>query len=311
MVKYSIITGMMPSREPHPAQYVGHKFEFKGKFKQIGGALYSVGDYYYNPQLNAVVITELPFRVWTNPYIDTIPESKWIAGVEYGDCTDTQVRIVIRLTPGAIDQIMAIPSMFDGVIEFFNLYTKHYNHINMINMNGGVSCFSSYLDVFKEWYPIRKSMYAARIERVLMLLRFQEEIQSSRVRFIKTGYKLNALRIAQMEALLAADGFKKYNTIYIKRPTREKTEDLPELIYSSKGASYSYLLGLSEIKKSEEYLLKYEEKLRKVQEKLEMYKTKAYSGNFIGANIWLDELDELTKIIQKEFPFGWKSDEVL
>ena len=59
--------------------------------------------------------------------------------------------------------------VFDCVEEFMNLKTSLESNLNMIDENGAVKEFTKYEHIINHWFPIRKQLYADRIDRSIII----------------------------------------------------------------------------------------------------------------------------------------------
>ena len=100
-----------------------------------------------------------------------------------------------------------------------------------------------------------------------------------------------------------------YDTLYVEKimnPKYTPVNTLEDIILRGPKSNYDYLLGLSDLKKSEESLATLRGKLQEVTDTLCELTDRANKGRFPGATIWDDELTELRKQIYQGQKTFWK-----
>lgn len=299
-----------------PCTYAGSQYAWTGTFKHIRGKLYSFGRYSYDPAQNVIVITELPLRVWTVSYVKALKaKAKTDAIIADGDdaifdlADDTKISITIQLLPGAIDvlETMGDGVYTDGIEEYFLLRKSMDSLINLTGFNGEVVEFKTYEDVIYPWFQMRKRVYAERVYRAIILQELLIGYLENIIRYIEltTAMNMPKRKVAEMEKILAENGFTKYHHGKITKPKFVPTDDLMTVIMAGKKATYNYLLDMSDRKKSEESLANYKKQLAEAQAQLLSMRVKAAEGRFPGAAIWIDELNTLENVIREGHRTNW------
>lgn len=286
---------------------------WNGRIGTIRGKLHSFGTYTINSP-TSITITELPLRVWTNNYLKTLlkksVKNPEIIKTINDRSDDRRIRIEIDLEPGAMDILEGRgDKMFtDGIEEFFTLYSTMKHHLNMLNIDGRVISFPNYEAIIMHWFPIRRDHYALRIARQSLLMELSLVEQDQIIRYVNESESLGVYCKSHSIqcAALAEKGFLKIDHGMLVSPKYEPTDMLRELIFNGKGASFDYLLDLSDRKKSTEALAAFIEKREKTAAELVALTAKAAEGSFTGAAIWLDELDRIEEVVRLGLASDWK-----
>lgn len=298
-----------------PTVYRGAPYEWTGEIKTIRGDPYSFGKYSLDQTKNILTITELPLRVWNMPYINMLrkkmnrPEEKIIANInDLSD--DLKVNIEIKLKPGAIQLLDAGGDMIwaDGVEEYFQLRDRMDSHINLMGINSEVIMFSDYESVMYHWFPVRKEYYGKRIARQRAILVLTVRRLENVVRYIEESTRLNLSKRkkVEMERVLTEENFDKMHLGKLTNPKFTPVEQLEEVILRGAKANYDYLLGLSDLKKSEESLANFHQELSKVRAEIVDLDEVANRGRFPGSVLWEAELDALETQIREGQKTFWK-----
>ena len=300
---------------------------FKGKIKTYKNKVYSVGVYTYSPTDNTVHITELPLGVFSNAYLRGPDDDKikkkaeekkgiqaleWIA--DYEDNTDMDgVNITLTLKPGAYEAITAEDSKYGNIDEFdpfedyLQLKEPIYHLINLVNDKNEVVEYTSYEDVFNDWYAFRKNLYAVRIERELILIDLEILMLKNMQKFSKLsdtyGITNKTSEAATIE-ILKKEKYIIFNHTILENPRFTSVQLLKDLILLEKhGATYEYILRMTVRDLTENAYNKREARIAELLER------KKYliddEGLFPGAKLWLVELDELEKVIHEGLASEW------
>ena len=295
-----------------PAVYKGATYEWTGDIKTIRGDTYSFGK--YTAFKNIITITELPLRVWTNKYIQKLNKKASaddrIIGDVHDKSDDIHINIEITLKSGAWDLLdeMGDSVWTDGVEEYFFLRDRMDSHINLMGVDNSVLMFEDYESVMYEWFPIRKEYYNKRIIREQLLMKLRITMLENTIRYITESTELD---LAKKPKSTMVTILKKanYDTLYVEKITNPKytpVDTLEDIILRGPKSNYDYLLGLSDLKKSEESLATLRGKLQEVTDALRELTDRANKGRFPGATIWDEELTELRKQIDQGQKTFWK-----
>jgi DNA topoisomerase II len=297
-----------------PTKYAGAPYAWTGQFRFIRGQQYSFGTYRYEAKTNMIIITELPLRVWNNNYMSMLKKKAKSNDNIIQDIADESgdivINIKVRLRPGAFEVLQTLNDGLwsDGVEEYFQLRNRMDSHINLMNKDGGVSSFEDYESVIKEWFPVRKEYYQKRINRTVLLYELGALRLENIIRYIEETQAMNLPKKSEA-TMVKILGDRKYDRLHVAKisdPKFTPTEKIKEIIMYGPKADYSYLLGLSDIKKSAESLARYKAELARNNADLDFFREKAARGRFPGAEMWEDALDELRgRIIEGQRTF-WR-----
>jgi len=293
-----------------PTRYAGAPYAWTGEFKTIRGELYSFGRYEYIRAKNTIIITELPLRVWTTPYVEwlksKIAKENVIASVYAGGSTDLTVRIEVHLRPGAIETLEGDLCFTDGIEEYFQLRGKMNSNINLMNVDGSVYSADTYEEVIYPWFMMRKRYYGMRLERrrlqLVLMLRYYANVKN----YIEQSNRLGLAKMRAVEQvkILVAGNFDKIYRARLLSPKFVPAGELEYVVLHGPKASYDYLLDISAKKTSVEAVEKLDIDVDKVIDEIAELDRIAGEGRFPGATIWLDELYKLEQVIvlgQKTF----------
>jgi len=292
-----------------PCTYAGAPYAWKGEFKTIRGELYSFGKYVVESPTD-IYINELPLRVWTTPYVAMLkkkaldPNSLIDTVNDYSD--DMRVRIHVKLKQGALERLAEYADSYyaDGVEEYLQLRDHMNLQLNMMNMDGGVSEFKNYEDIFRVWFPVRREYYRKRIERQLILLKLRIKYVDNIIRYSREE-TVQGLKRAEKLARIEAAGFTKFYRARLEDPGFNATDKLESLILGE-DASYDYLTKLNDEDRYEESIAKREIELEKLKSELDTMNAKLSAGRFVGAVEWDEELSELETTIREGQRTFWQ-----
>jgi len=299
---------------------------FKGKIKSYNKKNYYVGVYEWLEEENAIHITELPPSTYSNAYLrggddDKVKKSndekkgiqtkEWV--LDYDDNTTFEsVDIMIYLKDGAYSAITSDESgygneVFDPFEDYFELTEVIHHHINLVNEKQEVVEYKTYEDVFNDWFAFRKELYSVRIEREIILSNLEMQMLKNMQRFSKEHDTYGITNKTSEETaigILSKNKYAIFNHTLLDNPKFTSIKELVELITSAKyGADYDYLLRLSYRDLTEEAYDKREARIKELEQRLKYLLDD--SGQFKGAKIWLQELEELEEAIRCGMASGW------
>lgn len=261
-----------------------------------------------------VLVTELPLRRWTWPYIKEMTrlvETQPDVFLSVRDNSEYHVKITICLAPGTIARVAEEhASEHRGLIALLRLRAPMQSYINMMEVDGSVGEYVRYIDVLNTWYPYRRNMYIARVQRQTVMYELQIAYYENIVRYIGESASLDISRkpLAYIIERLRDAGFVRYYSDIVKNPGFTPTDQIRALATESDKATYDYLIDLSDRNKSAESLKRYEETLGKLRDAYAAHVRDCTAGAFPGAVQWIRELDELMTIYAEgcltEWHFG-------
>lgn len=292
-----------------------------GSIRKYKGRDYSVGKYEYIEDKNIIVVKELPLGKYSSSFIGdySSDDNKQLCNKPYfkskpDDRTnDDGVDITFHLTETGWDEISKKygNETFDCVEDLMNLRTSLDDNINMISVDGSVHEFKKYEHVIDMWFPVRKQLYADRIDRHIILTSLMIVYLKNIIRFTKSHQKYDITPKTTIDAvneILKKNKYDTFNSTLLHSPKYTEISELGKLIINNiqSGTSYEYLIKLSyrdmiecACKRREKQLSEYEDKLK------ELELDNGSDGMFKGGKTWIKELDEVEKVINEGITLGW------
>lgn len=285
------------------------------------GKIYSVGKYIL--QEDMVVVTDLPISIMTEPFIEGI-QKKYADILESTPTDDSladgsKVWIELRFKKNILEQVME-GKMSKGTIElghpksdpmidFLNLYLPLTPSLNLIGPDRGILEYTKYEQILLKWYSARKSLYAVRIERELVLLRMKAKYLENIIRFSKhhERYKITSrMEREQVDAILEKENYVRFNHTLLESPKFYSADYLNKNII---GGSFDYLMNLRYSDLISCACIKREEKLKQVYAEI-LHLEKDWVevpsiDRFTGQKTWLEEVHKASKLIQEGLENAW------
>ncbi|KAG2389063.1 hypothetical protein C9374_014463 [Naegleria lovaniensis] len=247
---------------------------------------------------NTIEIRELPIRVWTEVFKESLEEMMTKERID--DFRENHTDITVSFTIKMTDSQMKKAEQ-EGFYEYFKLYKK-FATTNMVLFaeDGTLNEYDSVTDILKQFYPIRLKYYNKRKDYMLEKLRKELDMLSNKVRFITEVINGTIeMKRRKKEDLLKELKTKKY-TAYPK-DKKISTGDVADEDENEEDGSendaltdgYNYLLSMPLWSLTAEKVKKLEkEKADKEQEVENLENTKV-------EDIWLRELDEFLEQLDK------------
>ena len=296
-----------------------------GDIRTYKGRDYSVGKYTHNDISNKIIVTELPLCKYSSSFIGdySLEESNQLChkpqfkSKPEDKTNDDGVHITFNLTENGWDEIKSNygNDTFDCVEDFMNLKTSLDDNINMIDIDGSVRELDKYETVIDIWFPIRKQLYADRIDRHLILTNLMIIYLKNIIRFTENHQEYNITPKTSMDnvvSILKQNKYDRFNSTLLHIPKYTSINSMNRLIMqkyddtnNDSNINYEYLIKLSyrdmiecACKKRKELLIEYENKLKIIQDD---------SGItiFKGCKTWLGELESLETVINTGLKLGW------
>lgn len=301
-----------------PATYKGSPYHWPGTFRNIRGNPHTFGSYVISPDKSHIIITCLPLRTWTDPYVERLIEkAKTPLGMKIisdptgitDSSNDRKVSIRVPLVPGAIEflETMGDSAYTTGIEEWFGLRDRMVDHLNFMNLDGSVISLNSYADILRKWFPVRVKFYAKRIDRQVVILKLKILRMENIIRYVRAvEMRLATRKIEMMRSMLTDANYLRIHADVLSNPKFTPTDELETIILKSDRATHDYLLDLSDKAKSEEKLVEYEAALDKLRADLNDLENLASQGSFRGAAIMEREITELESVIKEGFRTAWK-----
>ncbi|KAI1728634.1 DNA gyrase/topoisomerase IV, subunit A domain-containing protein [Ditylenchus destructor] len=246
--------------EPMKPLYPWYR-RFLGTIDKLDDSRYVVSGEIATLSDDTLEITELPIKMWTQTYKESVIEPLMEGTItdfkEYH--TDQTVKFIIKMTPEKLREAER-----QGLHNVFKLQ----NVINTSNMvlfdsNGVLRKFNSPEEICQEFFETRKKIYIERKRWLVGMMRAESDRLSEQARFIllKIGNKIqieNKRKLAIIEQLVnhkfAPDPVKKWKDLQKQRELELcAIRNGAELNDKEKKCSdYDYLVGLQIWKLSEE-----------------------------------------------------------
>ena len=269
---------------------------FKGRVVTYRGQLYTVGVYLYYDSENCVVITELPLRQQTGPFVERLLKNTRKELIErVDDYSGSEINIRVFLTPGALPFIEAHygNDVIDPIEDFLLLRNVVGANLNFISPTGGVVELNNYHAIHKIWYEERKKLYLRRLERQNKILEWKILLEKNILAFLDSN--INLLQFEDescAEEALVAD-FVRLNAARINAPAHWSVDEL------NYAPSYEYIFQLQErdflhVNKQKRIV-----KLQSLKEQKKQVEEDLSSAPFPGARIWKNEIQSLYKVLQE------------
>lgn len=289
---------------------------------------WSVGTYYWISE-DTITIDELPLCVWTVPYMQSLTEiadreDSFIKKFKFasGDMT-VDIQITFKTESDAFSALGIEPaapgtrspaSLSDPIIRALYLRDRMADNLNFMMPDESVRTFATYEDVLVFWFPIRRDYYERRIARqcelILMWIMFYENviryIQAKRANAIKSIVEMT---VEEAEHALAAANFVPLDSAALDSPELKFEVHIVERIMHSPKASFAYILNLRERDVTTDGCARYDTLLAKERASLASLRESAAIGPgapFVGARIWLAELDLLAARINEGRATEWQ-----
>lgn len=296
---------------------------FCGEIRPYRGEDYSFGDYAYWKDTNSIQVTELPMGTATCKFIErleaptvrknTNPLHDLIEPEVQDYSSDQNVDLTIRLRDGAWDVLLERygSSEIDPVEDAFKLRESLRPHLNYVRKDMAVAEFGdSYLAALLYWFPMRRDLYRARLDRSVQLLELRIQYEQEILRYIGLSQKLQVTKIASEEeaqAVLARQmpPFARFNHTLLGSPGFVATDELQVLVLNGPEAKYDYILNLRErdllksaVEKRQKRLENYQGALRETLEHLQ-------DRPFAGARLWLQEIGAVQEAVARGIETDW------
>jgi hypothetical protein len=218
------------------------------------------------------------------------------------------INIIVKLHPDALSHMKGNPPYTDEIEEYFNLKTAMTHHINLMGVDGNVIELAHYEDVFKVWFPVRKHYYALRINYDILVMELKIRRLKNIIKYVDVFEKLGIPKKAEAAAvqILSDNGFDTFDSTLLDSPKHTPYEKLSQLVLEGANSSYGYLLATTDAGKLTAAIAKRAEKLERMLAELSQYRARSTEGRFIGAQVWLDEITELERIIKLGQSTEWQ-----
>lgn len=267
------------------------KNRWNGDTRPVSKQTFSMGT--YTRDKNMINITELPFQVWNESYVEKMEAKSNVLSVD-DNSSKTQINIDIKLkstiTPSS-------NSDFDAVEEYCLLKKRLNKHLNVIQ-DGIVRECKTYKEILIEWFIERYNTYVRRFDRLRIIIRLRIIFMKQVIKFVEDHKKYNFSVLNETDAvsLLTKDKFLMFNKSLLDNPAFTPLNEMEFLICDSEspGTSYNYLFAVGPRQRMEAARIERAKKLKD----MEAYYETIMSGDIVKT-VWLNELKELNNVITK------------
>lgn len=293
---------------------------WNGKVIEVDGIEWTVGTCSYNKATSEVVISELPYQVANDSYINGNLKHKKIVedrGDKWADMcllnrklidhktiidssTKMRINITFKLLPGAIDEINATygSEHFSPLQEYLYLKKHYHLGLNLVDDSGIVKTFYSYESAMCPWFLERWKMYPIRFERMKIILELQIQLAKNKLRYIAEHKTLDLPEKEddEQDSILAAAGFVRFNAARIKAPGVPNSQ-IMTVVFGPE-ASYNYLL-MNHRQMGKKFIEKLLLKIKECEAELE----RLSDPNIVRAT-WMAEIQVIVAQIERAHANG-------
>jgi DNA topoisomerase II len=270
----------------------------------------SYEDYSYYDEINNTDHINIQFELNTGA-IETIKE-KYAAALKAGktimfdapDKTSDEDDEECKVESYTVDPL------FDHIEEFFKLRLIINDNINIIGANQEVKEIKYYSTIVNTWFEARKNLYKERITREVVLAKLYIIYLKNIIRFSKERDNLNISNKTlenKFIDILTKNKFDKFDKSMLLNPKYCKVDDLENAVLKSEKSNYNYIIDLTYRSLLKEACDIREKELEKKEQELIMLEDdcRESENEFVGQKTWLNELNELEKIVHKGCTKGW------
>lgn len=237
---------------------------WNGRVIKINGAEWTVGSCKYNNKTREVVITELPYQMTNQYYINGDPKRKVLMDsrnapwrdqclmnrdlIDHATIKDNSTKLNIKITfkllPGAIEKINESygKEQITPLEDYLYLSSYFGALLNFVDDNGVVHHFPTYESAMIPWFIERWQMYPRRFKRQKIILNLTILMIENKLRYIDIHKQLALTDkdYDEQDAILQKYQFVKFNMARLKSP-KVKNDEIEKTVLGN-GASYNYLL---------------------------------------------------------------------
>jgi hypothetical protein len=152
-----------------------------------------------------------------------------------------------------------------------------------------------------------RKMYEESAARQRALACLRKDMYANILRYIRERLQMGTKTVAQMNTILAESLYLRFNKAHLEKPGPVPNDGLRDHVLAT-DATYMYLLQLSDFKKSDESIARYQalhDDVVACIAKLDLENSPAF-GAFPGAYQWLSDLDEFEACFHEGMRTAWK-----
>jgi len=314
---------------------------FTGTYRPVRGREYCFGAYRVSPDRRTIVVTELPVGVATEAFVaglsepDKKPPGRAKAEKKRAEpaaraekkraspraelvervvdrSTVERVELHITLRAGAYERILSDfgDRDVDPIEDALGLRVDAPSRLNYYAPQGGVLEFAgSYLAAVLYWAPRRRELYAARLQRALILARLRALEEKEVLRFIPLAAELDLAAAADEAAAVRAlreRGFVPLDTALLHRPGFTPNAQLEALIRGGPGAGFAHILNLRARDLVQQAAEKRRRALAALEEEAAAAEACLAERPVPCASVWRRELAEFRRVVGDGVRTGWR-----
>jgi DNA gyrase/topoisomerase IV subunit B len=278
---------------------------------------WSIGTYEWL-SADTIAITELPLYTWTRPYEKVLASIKSRENsiiCAYTCVPDDGIAITVTFSEiglsrfKSIDDRAIVPDLFDSIICALHLRDRMADNINL-RVKDRIQEFASYEDVLQWWFPLRRDFYARRIARNIDHFNARIIYFENVIRYLSTAADHISRDMSDDDAS-AHLSLRKYKKMNVSAFDHLKYEESVSRAVFDANISFDYILNLRERDKTSNAIARFTANLNKWQQMLaQVIRDSCIAPGypFIGARIWLRELDEIEREIVEGRRTNWQYD---
>jgi len=292
------------------------------------GKEYQVGKCTYDCRKETITVHELPTGTFNDTYITALLKKYSVAGPtaksalqptlirRYDDksCYNVNtnrdpVNIIFYVDPEYVSKMRSSNELMTPMECGMNLGVRMAHAINMITPDGRVNTFAYYETVVNQWFDARKELYGQRVGREIVLIRLRIRLMEQLIRYGREqeGYGIGKRTTKQqVSEILEQHGYPRIDSTLLNSPKYTPTDALEATIINGVGASYKYITDLRVFDLVQDAcMVREEKKLPELRAELERLLAENAASAFPGQLVWLRELAELEKVIERGLAAGW------
>lgn len=279
----------------------------------------SVGKFTVSEDSTVIHITQLPLRVWIEPFIHKLlrykngvpakdkdtdkkipPKRGIIKVIDDSDTSANEVSIYVHVSREfyaiAKSKYREDTPLPVCIALYLGLIVELRSNLNMVNKYGAVVEFSTYDEVLQYWYEERYVLYGRRLIKDLEVANIKLIYYTNIRRFIDEDMKgtisIDDKPEEKQNEILAAHKYAKFNSGNFNRMNTLRSDEIRRLICEF-NTTYDYIGNIKVSEKSSESIRKLDNKIAKLRDELVRLENKTIE------QLWLDELDDLENRLSK------------
>jgi len=264
--------------------------------------------YTYDKNSNTIIISEMPYGLWPGIWASKYIEDPLVDNI-IDNSDDYSINIRIVLNENAIETIRDTKknkskNTLDPIIRYFGLYINGYDMINVVGTDKLIKeCNQDYDILLLTWFAERKDLYAKRIDRRTIQLRYLIIMLENQVRYADnyTSYNLSGKSSSAANNILKDNNYIALNKSHIESPAYTELDELEA--YFTIDADYKYLLRLTDEDRLD---VPNQDRRKKLEEyKNELIELQMENKYFKGSDLWLKEIQIAETVIDEGLRTNW------